>query len=157
MVEPRRTEVGAQGFAEALLVAEHDSEQNSAALAVKVACDRTRKPGACAVANATESTTMSDQAPAVAGEYDMNAVSAKPGPLVEAVARAARKLRLRAHHQDCAARRRAPEGKLELCRLVKDERAEPSDANRHLEVEAPSPRRGGHHNKGLLGASDLRL
>jgi hypothetical protein len=156
VVEARGPEVGAQPFAQALLVAEHDPEQNSAALAVQVSSDGAREPAAHAVAEAAESATVSEHAPAVAGQHDVDPVPSEPGPFVEAVARAARELRLRPHLENGAAGRRPPERKLELRRLVEDERTEASDANGHLDVETPSSGRGGDYNERLFGSTDLR-
>src|SRR5512133_1137414 len=99
---------------------------------------------------------MSEHAPAVAGQNDVDPVPSEPGPLVEPVAGAARELRFRAHLEDGAAGRRPPERKLELRRLIEDERTEASDANGHLDVETPPTRRGVDHNEGPLGATNLR-
>ena len=148
--------MGAQALAEALLVAEHDPEQNSAPLALQAISDGARDPAAHAVAEAPEPAAVSEHAPGVAGENDVDAVPSEPGPLVEPVARAARELRLRAHLEDGAARRSPPQRKLELRRLVEGERAEASDANGHLEIETPSTGRGGDHNERPLGAAHLR-
>src|SRR5262249_49529016 len=98
---------------------------------------------------------MSEHAPTVAGENDVDAVSSEPGPFVEAVARAAGELRFRPHLENCAAGRRTPERQLELRRLVGDEGGQPPGPNGALEVETPSPWRSGNHDKSPLGAANL--
>ena len=147
VVEPGRSEVLAQPLAEALLVTEDNSQEDSAALAVQPACDGAAEPVVQTVAQPAQSVAMSHHSPAVAGQHDMDAVTPEPGSLIEAVAAAARKLRLRAHLEHGAPRWCSAERKLELRGLVEREQPEAPDANGHLQVEAASSRRCGHDDQ----------
>ena len=86
---------------------------------------------------------------------ELDAATPEPGSLIEAVAAAARKLRLRAHLEHGAPRWCSAERKLELRGLVEREQPEAPDANGHLQVEAASSRRRGHDDPRPLGPADL--
>src|SRR6266536_3900237 len=105
------------------------------------------------VAEPAEAVTVPDEPPAVSGQHDVDPAPPEPGLLVESVTGAAGKLRLRAHLQYTTLRRSSAERQLELRRLVEGEPSESTNTDRHLQIEPPSPRRGGHDDERPLCAA----
>ena len=156
MIEAGGPEVLTQLLGEALVVAEHDTEQHAPALAPQVAADRAPERSMHAITDPAEATTVSDQSPPVSGQHNVDAPASQPGLLVEPVARTSGELCFRAHLEDAAGRGSPAERQLELGRLIGTKPAEALHANRHGEVEAPPPRSCGDDDEGALGAADLR-
>ena len=155
VVEPRRPEVATEAVGEPLVIAEHDSLEQRPPLAVQPGGDRAPEPGAQTVGRTGEPASAADLVPSVAAQYDVHAVAAQPGPLVEAVRRSARQLDLPEHPQDRSLRRRTAERKLEQHRLARAKPAEAPDLCRKTKLEPAAPSRAGDDDDPRLGSTDL--
>jgi hypothetical protein len=113
------------------------------------------KPVTEPVGNSAEATPPTDDAPPVAGQDDVDPSPPEQRSLVETVYGPAWELRLCAHLEHRAERRRAPERQFELRRLVEREPAEAAHLNRHGNVELPVPRGGRDDDLRPLCASNL--
>src|SRR5205085_2024899 len=97
-----------------------------------------------------------DEPPAVAAQHDVDALAAKPPPLVEPVRRPARRHELAEDLESPALWRRALGRQLEEDGLVDCELPEAGDAGRHPKLEPSSPRRPRHGDEAPLGPPDSR-
>jgi hypothetical protein len=138
-----------------LLVTEHHPEQDTSAFAVQAARNRPREPAVEPVTEPAKAVAVADDPPPVPRQHDMDAATLEPGSLVESVAWAAGKLRLRADLEHSALRGCAAEWQLELGGLVQLEQPEPPDADWHLQVEPPPPWCRGHDDERRLGPTYL--
>ena len=156
MVETGGAEVSADGVGERRVVAEDDAFEDRAAFSRQAGRDRGGEPAAKPVGQAAETAAAADGPPGVDPGDDVHAVATKPGPLVEAVFRPARKLELAEHLEHCPLRRRAPTRQLEQHRLFDAQETEPCNARRDADLEAAPRCRAGDRYARPLGGVDVR-
>src|SRR2546425_6771536 len=95
-----------------------------------------------------------DDPPAVAAEHDVDAVAAKPGALVEAVYRPARKRDHTEHLEQGSLRWSTAERQLEQDRLRDLEAPEAAHLRRHAQAEVPATGGPGDGDERGLGRAD---
>jgi len=140
VVEAGCAETLPQVFRERLLVTEHDALDDAAAHSVKARGNRARQRMPDAIGDPSETATPADGPPAIGAKHDMDAVSAKPGCLVETALGRAREAHGCDGFDQGALRWRAPDRELQQNCFAEAQPAEASHLCRYPELEARASR-----------------
>src|SRR5439155_11996655 len=139
-----------------LVLTEHHAFEDRAALAVKVAAERSGHPGMEAVGDAAESPAPSDLTPAVSAQDDVDPVATQPGALIEAALGPSGKREHTEDVQDGALGRGSPWGQLEQDGLVRSNALEAPHGRGQAKLEPRPARRPRDHDDRAASPSGLR-
>src|SRR5262249_52637150 len=143
VIKTRRAEVRSKAVRQTLVLAKDYSLQYGPPLSPDIASEGTSEPGVQPVGETRETSSVTDDAKAVASDHDVDSVMTQPGALVEPVLRPMWKAENPEHVQHSPLRRGAPERQLEEDRLVHSQRLEASRRRRDPQLVPASSRRAG--------------